>query len=91
MTTIAKYWTEFFYIINFFNKPLILLLPIAIEDKITNLCEIDLSPGTVKMPFRPLVNDDTNVCFFNIFLPKMFFISANENSIEGIPIYFTFL
>ena len=29
---------------SLFNKPLILLLPMAIEDKITNLCEIDLSP-----------------------------------------------
>ncbi len=40
---------------SLFNKPLILLLPIAIEDKITNLCEIDLSPGIKILPFNFLL------------------------------------
>ena len=44
-----------FIISSLFKRPLILLFPIAIEDKITNLCEIDLSPGIKILPFNFLL------------------------------------
>ena len=34
------------------NKPEILDVPSAKEDKMIDLCEIDLSPGTVISPFK---------------------------------------